>query len=311
MMDLASAKMRSLASVGASLLLSASKASAQPHVALPPVNLGGSSFMDGPGGPGIVAQESFTGFSAPRFASASGSSVPGPFNLDALAMVMYLGYTPAGKILGGYWGAEIVVPVVHVDVTTSSHASATGFGDAVFSALVFQLPNTKLFGRPLFQRFDLDIVVPSGEYSPNAPVNLGNNVWSVNPYYVFTIFITDRIETSWRFMYLWNSANNAPAPEYVASSIQPGQAVHFNGAVSVAVTSFLRAGVAGYFLDQISDARVGGRAEVSSRERVAGLGPGLVISTPTFRVIANAFAEFAVENRPEGGRFNVAFLRAW
>jgi hypothetical protein len=40
---------------------------AQEHIALPPVNLGGSSFMDGVGGPGLLVREALGVFSAPRF----------------------------------------------------------------------------------------------------------------------------------------------------------------------------------------------------------------------------------------------------
>jgi hypothetical protein len=63
------------------LLLSASRSEAQPHVALPPVNLGGSSFMDAPGGPGLVGQEEVGGSEATRFTNGSGAGLPGRFSL--------------------------------------------------------------------------------------------------------------------------------------------------------------------------------------------------------------------------------------
>jgi hypothetical protein len=152
---------------------------------------------------------------------------------------------------------------------------------------------------------------PTGEYRRDALASVGSHLWSLNPYYAFTWLSSARIETSWRIHYLWNSVNDAPGPAYAATTIQPGQAIHFNGAVSVEVTGSFRAGVAGYFLQQITDSRADGRAVPGSRERVAAIGPGLFAMPAATQLIANAYWEFAVENRPAGARFNVSALRVW
>jgi hypothetical protein len=70
--------------------------------------------------------------------------------------------------------------------------------------------------------------------------------------------------------------NNSPGPGYGATSIQPGQAAHFNGAASYAIGPWLRAGVAGYFLRQITDSRANGIAVPGSLEQMAAVGPGLL-----------------------------------
>src|SRR5207245_9805772 len=98
--------------------------------------------------------------------------------------------------------------------------SNQGLGDLVFSPVVFAAGPVMLFHRALFQRWSLDVVLPTGDYRRDAPINLGNNLVSFNPYYTFTYMITDRLETSWRFHYLWNSANTDPSPAYQATSIQ-------------------------------------------------------------------------------------------
>src|ERR1700691_5874142 len=64
---------------------------AQEHIALPPVNLGGSSFMDGAGGPGLLVREALGAFSAPRFTDASGNAVPGQNTIVAFASITLLG----------------------------------------------------------------------------------------------------------------------------------------------------------------------------------------------------------------------------
>jgi hypothetical protein len=201
---------------------------------------------------------------------------------------------------------------VYAHLTTSGgSASATGIGDIAFSVFVWEAPTLLLFGRQLFQRLDLDVVAPTGKYAGSALVSIGSNVWSVNPYYAFTWLATDRIETSWRIHYLWNSTNNAPAPPYEATSIQPGQAIHFNAAASIAVVRAFRVGVAGYFLRQITDSRANDRAVAGSQEQVAGVGPGFVASSGALQFGMNAYSEFAAQNRPRGTRAAAVAMTVW
>ena len=198
---------------------------AQEHIALPPVNLGGSSFMDGVGGPGLLVREGVGVYGAPRFIDASGEAVPGQNSVVAVASTTLVGYMPPFKVLGGNWGVELLAPVVYADLTTpSGSASTTGIGDLTFSALVWQAPPLVLGAGQLFQRLDLDVVAPTGQYASRALITAGSHSGSVNPYYAFTWLATDGIETSWRLQYLWNSVNNAPGPGYGGDqhSTRPG-----------------------------------------------------------------------------------------
>src|ERR1700691_4905240 len=125
------------------------------HIALPPVNLGGSSFMDGVGGPGLLVREGVGAFGAPRFEDASGATVPGQNTLFAFTSTTLVAYMPPFKVLGGNWGVEVLVPVVYASLTTpAGSASTMGIGDLTFSALVWQAPPLRLVGRPVFQRPD-------------------------------------------------------------------------------------------------------------------------------------------------------------
>jgi len=79
------------------------------------------------------------------------------------------------------------------------------------------------------------------------------------------------------------------------------------------VAGAVRAGVAGYFLQQITDSTADGRPVAGSRERVAALGPGLDMfaSEGLTQLTANAYWEFAVEGRPAGARVNLVALHVW
>jgi hypothetical protein len=283
-----------------------------PPVFLPPVNLGGSSFMDALGRPGILVHESFAVTDAQHFTGPEGQTLPGQNSLLAVATLTHLAFSLPQEILGGHWGAEVLLPLGYVHVHTfASDGSARGLGDLIVSPLVFQFPELRVFERPLFQRLDFDFVLPTGQYRQDASVSVGNHLFSFNPYYAFTLLLTDRLETSWRIHYLWNSANTAPPVAYQAGRIQPGQAMHFNGAVSYALWPEFRIGVAGYYLKEVTNSTIDGRSLVGSRERVGALGPGFSISHQSFRTVVNGYLEFAGQNRPEGGRLSVSFYYAW
>jgi hypothetical protein len=303
---------RAAAFMFALLAMSPAFATAQEHIALPPVNLGISSFMDAAGGPGLLLHEDFAVYDAQRFRGAHGIRVPGASSIFAFTSLTHIAYLFPEKVLGGFIGAEVLLPVAYARLSTSMASdNTTGLGDVTFSPLVWQAGMVHLFGREVFQRLDLDIVAPTGDYNRNALVTAGNNVWSVNPYYAFTWLATKRIETSWRVSYLWNSTNHAPGPGYEAATIQPGQAIHVNGAVSAEITPTLRVGVAGYALKQITDAEANGRAVLGSLEQVAALGPGLLASAGKFQLMANGYWELAAQNRSEGVRLNASVMRAW
>ena len=209
------------------------------------------------------------------------------------------------KLFGAYFGGEVLLPLVTVDVDTDIgvHGHRTGLGDLSFSPFILQWTDRTLFGRPIDQRFNLSFTVPTGSYRGDRSVNLGTNVVSVNPYYAFTWLIDERWETSWRFHYLWVSANDDPNPAYEADRIQAGQAIHFNGAVSYAFTPRVRVGLAGYYLKQMTNQKIDGRTESGSKERVAGIGLGLTLQHDNgLTLTLNSYVEFGAENRTEGTR---------
>lgn len=287
------------------------------HIPLPPVNLGGSSFTDGMGGPSIFAREFVSTSYAPRFVGTNGETVSGDHSLATFVGITHFGFLLPTKVLGGYWGGEVLIPLSRVKVAHDGvSATGTGLGDVVASPLIYQLPPIRLSSRPFFhQRLALSLAFPTGSYARQAQVNTGSNVFSINPYYAFTLELTERVEVSARVHYLWNSENRRPLPRFGAHRIQPGQAAHLNAAVSVAIGSGegvdARVGVAGYYLGQTVDSRVDRVAVRDSREQLAGLGPALRVSAGGFHVTFNTFWEFAGANRPVGFRAGLGVVKVW
>jgi len=284
------------------------------QVSLPPVDLGATSFMDGVGGPGVFLQEILGPYHASKFTGAAGQTLPGSNTLTAMGTITELAYTSSKfRLLGGYYCTELLIPLAHVDVRTDLgiRGSDGGLGDIIYAPLMVQWPEHKIFGKTIFQRFDADLIFPTGEYSHNRPVNLGNNLFSFNPNYSITLFLMPKLETTWRLHYLWNSRNSDPSPVYNAGSIQPGQATHFNASVSYLLRPKLRLGVAGYYLKEVTDPKIGRVSTINQRELIGAIGPGLWVAAKPLEIYAHAFIEMGAENRPQGVRFMVRLVKVF
>jgi hypothetical protein len=142
--------------------------------------------------------------------------------------------------------------------------------------------------RPLSIRLAIQATAPTGQYSPNDPVNAGSDAWQVSPYLAFTWRVSDRWEISGRSIYDWSGRSGRPPVSLDAANTQAGDQFAQNVSVSAAITDHWRLGVAGYGIWQLGDTRVDGQAVPKSRQQVIAVGPGLLgrmgmrQSSPTF-----------------------------
>lgn len=280
-------------------------------VALPPMNLGGTSFLDGIAAPGFLFELSSSYYRATTIKDAAENSTPGSPRIEVGAIVPHVVYiSPRFKLLGGNLGAEVLLPLVYSNLKPGpgleDHDLSTG--DIQFSPFLIQWSGQALFGMPFYQRLDLLFSAPTGQYSRHALANAGSNVWTVSPYYAFTILPTDKLEISARLNYQWSSKNTSPAASFNAESVQSGDAFALNLASSYAVIGHWRIGIAGYVLQQISEDRIDGRRQTNSRERVFGAGPGVMYQGKSSQILLNAYKEWGARNRPEGGKIVLRYL---
>lgn len=295
----------------AAMLISGWSGLARAQVSLPPLNLGNTNFVDGRALPGIMFQQTLIGAGADSFRDNSGDRQAVPDELSTLALATQLAWLSEHKLLGAHWGAEFILPLVHVDlqITPALGSSRTGFGDLFLSPLVLQWPEQELLGRPLWQRLNVNVSVPVGSYQSSRMANPGTNTYRINPHYAVTWMATDQWEVSARLHYLWNGRNADPADGLAADSTRAGQAVHTNFAISRQVRPGLRLGLAGYHLRQISDDRIDGRSRPGSREQVVGLGPGMRFQRGPQVLFVHAYHETAVRNRPRRNQLIVRYAR--
>lgn len=88
---------------------------------------------------------------------------------------------------------------------------------------------------------------------------------------------------SWRAHYLYNFKNDSPAASrtqqingQTVTNTQAGEAAWVNFGASYAITPDVSIGINGYYFEQLSNHRANGVELADSRERVLGVGPGLM-----------------------------------
>ena len=272
------------------------------QVQLPSVNLGLTNFEDGFANPGWFLQEFPVFYHADELKDSDGNTVPGRNRLTSYATTTHVVFVSQRQfLLGGWLAVEALQPLVDLDVQLASGVASRvrGFGDLTVGAGLQWAP--KEIGKGVFaQRFMLDVSVPTGKYSDEQPVNVGNNFVFLDPYYALT-YEREKLEFSARLHYLWNSVNHHPFVGFDVRDVQPGQAFHMNYSASYEVVKNVRVGFNGYWLQQTTDDKINGVNVPHSLERTVGLGAGIqIFSGRDFWFHLNAYAETAVRNRASG-----------
>lgn len=295
------------------LLCLVSATSVQANVPLPAVNLGESGFEDGIAGPGLLFQETFSYYKSENFKDEVGNNLPGNNSVTTQVLLSHIAYFSEQKVFGAFYGAELLLPLVNVDLDTEFglQKNTSQIGDITFSPLILQWTDTTLFGRPFWQRFNFSISLPTGNYDQYRDLNVGNNYISLNPHYAFTLQATEKYELSGRIHYLWNGKNSDPQPHVASESSQAGQAVHMNFAASYAVSQNWRIGLAGYYLKQFTEDKLNGAEVTGSKEKVFAIGPGVKYMNQGHSVNINLYSESGAENRTEGDKLTIRYSKVW
>lgn len=292
------------------LLLGLSACAGPAWAGLPPGNLGQTSFNDGIAKPGRLFQQFANVYQADTFTDNDGRARPTDNALETLVLATFVGRITEHRVFGAWYGYEMIQPVVFIDADFSPAVrTGNGLGNLTVSPLVLQWPQRSLWGRPFWQRLNLQVQLPTGSYSAQRAINPSTHHWTVSPHYAMTWQFAEGWEFSSRLHYQWSGRNDDPNPRLASRHVQPGQAVHANFAVSRQMGQGWRLGLSGYGLRQTSAERLDGRARADAAERVWALGPALQLGTGRSRVFMHWYHEFEATNRAEGDRVVVRYFQ--
>jgi hypothetical protein len=157
------------------------------QVQLPSVNLGETNFEDAFGGPGWLFQEFPEAYVAGQLKDSQGRTLPGSNRVTTYSTTTHVAFVSEKRVLGGWLSGEVLQPLVDLDVQLANGTSSRvrGLSDLTFGAGLQWAP--KKIGKGVFaQRFVFDVTLPTGKYSDQRPVNIGNHFVVVNPYYALT-----------------------------------------------------------------------------------------------------------------------------
>jgi hypothetical protein len=227
---------------------------------------------------------------------------PPEFDLFAYIQVPRLVWITNHKILGGFYGMDVIVPFAYQNL------SFEGYSGSDFSlADIFVEPITiSWHGEKFDAAVGYGFWAPSGDFSTSDPVSPGKGFWTQ----MITGGVTyypDAAKT-WSLSALNRYEINQ---EMESTGATPGQYWTLDFGIGKSITKTVEVGLAGYHQMATTDVS-GGQMINSEKERVTALGPEITIAFPAsgFFTSARYLREVSTnDNRQQGNTINITFTK--
>jgi len=269
----------------------------------PLLNFGLTDVLDGAvPGPGTYFFEYIQIYQSDEFKDKDGNSIPGDPRATFVLSMNQLVHVSTIQFLGGNLGIDILQPIGQLNGSgtfgpggPAVTANPGPLGDLIVGPFVQWFPH-KLLNRPFLHRFELDVILPTGQFDKKYILNPGANLYTIEPYYAFTWFLTPEFSTSWRLHYTYNTENDE-------TKVKPGQLFHANYSFEYEVVKNLRIAATGYYINQLTEDEANGVKGSGTKEKAFAIGPAVHwITKNGFVFDLKTQIESSVENRPQGNR---------
>ncbi len=240
------------------------------------------------------------------------------FDLQATVNAFRFIHVTKYKILGGFLGMHVWIPLVniHVEIDTNTPMgkvsdSKAGLADIVVGPLLSWHFKNWHFAT------GVDVVMPTGDYDKEDLANTGRNYWTFEPIVAFTYLSDSGFEVSSKFMYDFNTENDDslvidPLLGPIEGDYQSGQEFHFDYTVGKKFGP-LSVGAGGYYYKQITkdefdDEKVG---DDGNKGEVFAFGPQIKYDYKNMSFTLKYQHEVDVDNKPEGDKVWFKFVYAF
>ena len=245
--------------------------------------------------PGLYFRDYNYGYFADRF-----SAGPPDFNLKAYVQAPRLIWLSDYTILGGTYGADILVPIVYEDLKFKGYSGHDfDFYDPYFCPFI-------LSWHP--QQFDFAVAygfwAPLGHYNVQDPVSTGKGFWT----HMLTAGGTWHMDTekTWALSLLNRYEINQNNKDL---DIRPGQTWTLEGGLAKSLTKSIEVGAAGYYQQQTT--RDSGAKASDDLASIIGVGPEVIAVCPYTGIITSLrwIYEVSAHDRPQGNVVNLTLTK--
>ena len=225
---------------------------------------------------------------------------PPGFDLFAYVQAPRLIYITDFKILGGFYGADVLVPFPYQDLQAGGFdGSKFGLGDIFFEPIT-------LSWHP--KQFDFAVGygfwAPSGDYSPTDPVSPGKGFWTQMLTAGATWYPDE--EKTWSVSLLNRYEFNQ---EQQDTDITPGQYLTMEWGIAKSFRKTIDVGLVGYY--QLQTTKATGAGAPNNLPWVVGLGPEINMVCPKLGLITSLRYVYEIEShgRPQGNMVNITLTK--
>jgi len=218
------------------------------------------------------------------------------FDLSVYALVNRFIWISDMKILGGYYGADMIIPANYKNI----EVSARGVDDDKFALgdIVIEPILLSWHGARYDASFAFGLYLPTGEYEENDMASPGKDFWTG----MFTLGGTYYFDAkkTWAASILSRYEIHSEKDE---QDITPGNDFHFEWGVSKNLFQAWDVGVTGYCQWQVTDDSGADAVwDQSIHDRVFAVGPEANLFVPSVKLFASlrSLWEFGAVDRPEG-----------